>query len=691
MSDAALAELAQKAGISTHWTDAHGQPQQVNVQALRTLLASLGLPAESNQQIRSSLAEQSERQRRAEAGPLIAMVANQPVSLAGRFAPGTPCKIVLDDERSLHRRLDHHGCLPGIAQCGYHQLLIEDHLLTLAVAPATCRSVDDLSGRRHAHVWGLATQLYSLRRPGDGGVGDTLALEQLARTAAAQGADAVAISPMHAMFSAISDQYSPYSPSSRLFFNPLYAAPSRILGDEPVRRAIAGAGLQDELARLEQLELIDWPGVAATKQRLLRSLHAHFSSRENGLTRDFAHFCKKGGAPLEQHCRFEALHAYMLKNQQVHSWHDWPSPFRDPNSHAVQQFAIEHRTEVDFHMFCQWLVGCGLERAQSVARTAGMCVGLISDLAVGADGAGSLAWSRQSELLSAVSVGAPPDIINSQGQNWGVSALSPWGLQELGYHAFTDMLQANMTHAGGIRIDHVMGLKRLWVIPEGAPPTMGAYLNYPFETLMHLVALESWRHQAIVIGEDLGTVPEGLREALASRGALGMRVLHFEKDGDAFIAPQDWPADALATTTTHDLPSIRGWIAGRDIEWREQARHRGAEESDSDRALRASEKVALKQALKDAGELPDTDADDLAQLEACIGFIGRTPAPLVLLPLEDALGELEQPNLPGPGNVHPNWRRRFAANTEDLLADDQVRQRLQRLDRARTRRERESS
>jgi 4-alpha-glucanotransferase len=220
---------------------------------------------------------------------------------------------------------------------------------------------------------------------------------------------------------------------------------------------------------------------------------------------------------------------------------------------------------------------------------------------------------------------------------------------------------------------------------------MGAYLNYPFETLMHLVALESWRHQAIVIGEDLGTVPEGLREALASRGALGMRVLHFEKDGDAFIAPRDWPADALATTTTHDLPSIRGWIAGRDIEWREQAGHRGAEKSDSDRALRASEKVALTQALKDAGELPDTDSDDLAQLDACIGLIGKTPTPLVLLPLEDALGELEQPNLPGPGSIHPNWRRRFATNAGDLLADDQVRQRLQRLDRARARRERESS
>lgn len=687
MSDSALARLAQAAGISTHWTDAHGKPQQVEAQALRALLGALDLPAESEQQIRTSLDEQGERQRRAEAGPLIAMVANQPVSLAGRFAPGTACRIILDDERSLHRRLDHHSYLPGIAQCGYHQLLIENYLLTLAVAPAVCRSVSDLSARPDARVWGLAAQLYSLRRPGDGGVGDTLALEQLARRAAAQGADALAISPMHAMFSAVSDQYSPYSPSSRLFFNPLYAAPTRILGEDAVKRAVAQTDLQDELARLEALELVDWPGVSASKQRLLRELHQDFVYRDSGLTRDYAHFCTKGGAALEQHCRFEALHAYMLKNQKAHSWHDWPAPFRDPDSNAVQQFAVEHRHEVDYHMFCQWLIDCGLERAQSVARSCGMTIGLISDLAVGADGAGSLAWSRQSELLSAVSVGAPPDIINSQGQNWGVSALSPWGLQERGYQAFTDMLQANMAHAGGIRIDHVMGLKRLWVIPEGAPPSMGAYLNYPFETLMLLVALESWRQQAIVIGEDLGTVPPGLREELAARGTLGMRVLHFEKNEEAFIPPEDWPADALATTTTHDLPSIRGWISGRDIEWRERAGHRGPEESQADRELRAREKVALARALHEAGELADTDGDDIEQLDACIGFIGKTPAPLVLLPLEDALGEVEQPNLPGPGDIHPNWRRRFAADTEQLLADEKVQQRLRRLNQARSLRE----
>lgn len=688
MSDASLASLAEAAGISTQWTDAHGNPQEVTPEALRGLLDKLGLPAKSPEQIRASLSEQQERQARAEAGPLIAMVADQAVSLAGRFAPGTPCKIILDDERRLQRRLDHNACLEGISQCGYHQLLIEDHLLTLAVAPAACLSVADLTGRSDARIWGLSAQLYSLRRPGDGGAGDALALEKLARKASKAGADALAISPVHAMFSACSDQYSPYSPSSRLFHNPLYAAPTRILGEEAVERATNECGLQNELARLEALPLIDWPGVSAAKQQLLRRLHTHFVSRDNGLTKDFARFCRKGGVPLEQHCRFEALHAYMCQNRQAKNWHEWPASFRDPASDAVAQFAIEHRNEVDFHMFCQWLIDSSLERAQSVARGAGMHIGLISDLAVGADGAGSLAWSRQSELLSAVSVGAPPDIINSQGQNWGVSAFSPWGLKERGYRAFIDMLQANMAHAGGIRIDHVMGLKRLWVIPDDASPQMGAYLNYPFQTLMHLVALESWRHRAIVIGEDLGTVPEGLREDLAARDALGMRVLHFERDETGFIPPEDWPDDALATTTTHDLPSIRGWLAGRDIDWREKAGHRDVDESRADREDRAREKTELLTALRQAGELKEGDSDEQEQLEACIGFIGKTPAPLVLLPLEDAIGEKEQPNLPGPGNIHPNWRRRFVENVDYLLANAEVQKRLQRLANARTKRER---
>ncbi|HCL75914.1 MAG TPA: 4-alpha-glucanotransferase, partial [Pseudomonas sp.] len=234
-------------------------------------------------------------------------------------------------------------------------------------------------------------------------------------------------------------------------------------------------------------------------------------------------------------------------------WRQWPERYRTPENPAVQRFAEENADEVSFYAFCQWLIARGLERAQAAARGAGMAIGLISDLAVGADGGGSQAWSRQDEVLAALSVGAPPDILNRNGQSWGIAAFSPWGLKAHGYRAFIEMLRANLAHAGGMRIDHVMGLMRLWVTPVGAGPEHGAYLNYPFDDMLRLLTLEAWRHNAVILGEDLGTVPEGLREKLVARRILGMRVLLFERDGNARFRPtSEWSSDALATTTTHD-------------------------------------------------------------------------------------------------------------------------------------------
>jgi 4-alpha-glucanotransferase len=310
-----------------------------------------------------------------------------------------------------------------------------------------------------------------------------------------------------------------------------------------------------------------------------------------------------------------------------------------------------------------------------------MGIGLIADLAVGADCAGSQAWSRQDELLPHVTVGAPPDIINRQGQNWGVAAFSPQGLRQHGFRAYIEMLQANLAHAGGIRIDHVMGLQRLWVIPQGAESQHGAYLRYPLDDLLRLLSLESHRHRALVIGEDLGTVPEGLRDKLAARNILGTRVLLFEQDDLGFVPAARWPADALATTTTHDLPTIKGWLAGRDLEWRVRAGQRDAELLEGDHAERAGERVALRQLLERQGMV--SGGDDDACLQACIEQVGRTPAPLALLPLEDACGLEQQPNLPGPGDIHPNWRRRYPLAVGELLEQPATSARLAALDGAR--------
>lgn len=679
MSDALLAELADAAGLGIDWTDANGRPQRVSPEAQRRLLEALGHPAADPRQIESSLAELKRRAAETATPPLLTAELGQPIPIPGQRADSA-YKLTREDGETLSGRLDDQARAPAIDLPGYHRLEIGDQRVTLAVAPPACRSVEELCGKRHA--WGLTAQLYALRRPGDGGLGDTRALEDLARHAANLGADALAISPVHAMFAAARDHYSPYSPSSRLFFNVLHAAPGAVLGSDAVARAVAACGLQGEMARLERDELIDWPAVSEARQRLLAQLYRDFRESDGGLLGDFTSFCDLGGDALLQHCRFEALHGHMLRRGESGDWRDWPEALRDPRNPAVTRFAADYADEVGLHAFGQWLIARGLENAQTVATGAGMGIGLIADLAVGTACSGSQAWTRQDELLPRVTVGAPPDILNRAGQNWGVSAFSPDGLRRHGFRAFIEMLRANLAHAGGIRIDHIMGLQRLWLIPHGAAPQDGAYLRYPLTDLLRLLALESHRHRGLVIGEDLGTVPEGLREELARRNILGMRVLLFEQQDGRFVAPRQWPRDALATSTTHDLPSLKGWLAGHDIDWRLRAGHSHADQEDGDRAERRRERAALVEALGEHAGLADGEDAD-ACLEAAIGYLGGTPAPLVLLPLEDALGDDQQPNLPGPGDDHPNWRRRHALPVRELLDTEATRRRLQRLADAR--------
>lgn len=486
---------------------------------------------------------------------------------------------------------------------------------------------------------------------------------------------------MHAMFSCDPDRYSPYSPSSRLFLNYLYAAPASVLGDSVVQQAIDDSGLREEWQRLEHLPLIDWPAATRARQTLLRALYEDFVVGEQPLREDFNAFCDSGGESLENHCRFEALQVQRRSEQLSQDWREWPEQWRDPNSPALLLFAEEHRHDIGFYAFCQWLVARCLAKAHKAARDSGMAVGLIADLAVGADGAGSQAWCRQDELLSQLTVGAPPDLLNRQGQGWGISAFSPDGLKRNGFRAFIEMLRANFAHAGGLRIDHVMGLQRLWVIPLGATPADGAYLYYPVEDLLRLLALESLRHRAIVLGEDLGTVPEGLRDKLSERAILGMRILLFEQDYGARFRPVlEWPDTALATTSTHDLPTLNGWWHERDIDWNAQLGLVDADTEDHWRDNRAHERNGLHHALSlDPQNFQEeaTGADQV--LNASARFLGHTHAPLVLLPVEDALGVLEQANLPGTVGTHPNWRRRLPVECAALLDLPQVARRLELL------------
>lgn len=684
MTDA-LEHLATQAGIAVHWVDANNNHQTVTPQALRKVLAGLGHPADSDDDISASLAALEKAHDAQHLPPLLTVDHGATLDLKKYFAPHSPCRIELEDGATLDIRLDDQAALPGMVPVGYQSVTVDGRQFTLAVAPSRCYSVADAVGTDPARAWGLGVQLYSLRRPGDGGFGDTQALEHLARSAAERGADALAISPMHAMFSSDNHRYSPYSPSSRLFLNSLYAAPGTILGERAVRDAIEAAALGSTLEQLESLPLIDWPAAAAAKQRLLRALYEGFSAGDHPLQADLSSFRHAGGEALENHCRFEALQAECAHLGEPQDWRQWPLQWQDPRSPAIAEFADAHKEEVGYYAFCQWLVARSLERAQNAARGSGMRIGLVADLAVGADGAGSQAWSRQDELLSSLTVGAPPDILNRAGQGWGISAFSPEGLQRSGFRAFIEMLRANFAHAGGLRIDHVLGLQRLWVIPQGESPPNGAYLHYPLDDMLRLLSLESHRHQAIVLGEDLGTVPDGLREKLAAREILGMRVLLFEQHHTGhFKSLMEWPDNALATTSTHDLSPLNGWWRARDIDWNHRLNLIDAHAEQQWRESREHERRGLRHLLgQDPVNFTGEGEESDQLIDASVRFLGHTRAPLVLLPMEDALGLDEAPNLPGTIDSHPNWRRRFNAPALNVLDDTDAARRLELLATAR--------
>lgn len=682
MSEANLEILASRAGLAVDWIDANGRPQRVKPEALRAVLKGLGHPADSDAEVDASLLQLERAQQDRQLPPLMTVDSGDSLNLAHYFEPDTLCRVSLEGGDTLELRLDGNALLPGVIALGYHHVHIAGQTFTLAVAPTHCYSVAEAVHSQPARAWGISAQLYALRRLGDGGFGDTLALEHLARAAAERGADALAISPMHAMFSADTGRYSPYSPSSRLFLNSLYASPACILGEREVRNAIEALGLTEELHDLEQHSLIDWPSAAKAKQRLLRALYEDFRHGHHPQHADFLSFRQAGGEALENHCRFEAVQAARAAAGEDLDWRHWPQDWRDPQSPALAQFAAEHASEIGYFAFSQWLIARCLERAQQAARGSGMGVGLIADLAVGADGGGSQAWSRQDELLADLTVGAPPDILNRAGQGWGISAFSPEGLQRNGFRAFIEMLRANFAHAGGLRIDHVMGLQRLWVIPMDASPRDGAYLYYPVDDLLRLLALESHRHQAIVLGEDLGTVPDGLREKLIGRSILGMRVLLFEQGHDGQFKPiLDWPDNALATTSTHDLPTLNGWWHSRDIEWNIQLGLIDAPTVEQWSEHRLRERQALRQALS---QDPQNFVDEIRNetdhvIDASVRYLGHTRAPLVLLPLEDALAVDEQANLPGTIDTHPNWRRRLPGEASSLLDNAGAARRLELL------------
>ena len=659
MTDRDLASLAEAAGVASRWLDVHGKWHDVTPETLRVVLSALGLPggtAAEMAESRAALVADA-----AALPPLVTATAGKAASLG---AAGTRWRLEYEDGGAIEGT----GAVGAVDQTGYHRLLLGDRETVLAVAPPRAFGVQDAGGA--SRPWALAVQLYALRRAGDGGLGDFRALQDFVGPAAQAGAAAVAISPVHAQFSADLDRFSPYSPSSRIQSNVLHAGLDLV---------------GPEAARLEAEPLVDWPAAARLRLAALRAAYAQMGAEERAA---LARFRAGAGSALETHAVFEALHAAQFAEGRWH-WREWPEPLRHPDNPAVKAFAEANAKEVDLHAYMQFQADQSMAEAQAAARNAGMPIGLIADLAVGADSGGSQCWARQDETLLGMSIGAPPDLLASEGQSWGLAAFSPRGLRAHGFRAFIEMLRHAMRNAGGVRIDHALGLQRLWVVPDGASAKDGAYLASPLDEMLRLVALESSRNKAVVLGEDLGTIPEGFQERLANSGTLGMRVLWFEKEDGRFTAPQRWTPEAAGMTSTHDLSTVAGWWTGRDLTWRGSLGiSGGADRQAREEAERVADRAALWEAMQDSGAAdgpaPDPSLPEPV-VDAAARHLAAAACQLVILPIEDALGLVEQPNLPGTMDAqHPNWRRRLPGAATGLLDPPGVAARLATLNQGRT-------
>lgn len=659
-----LRELALAAGLQPDWTDASGQPMEVSEASLCAVLAALGFPAGGPVQIaesRRALAQLRQRGRE----KFVSSDRGEPIALP-HVSDGAA---ILECENGRRMNVEiRQGFLPPIDEAGYHRLRHAGGETTLAIAPPRCFAPEDL--RAGARMWGAAAQLPSLRGAQSAPFGDFGILAQASAELAREGADLLAISPIHALFPADPARFSPYGPSSRRFLNPLFIDPA-LAGIEPPQGADAG-------------DLIDWETEMPRRFAKLRTAYdtLTFAERE-----ELVGAGTSDDEDQHRHGVFDALDAH-FRQQALYGWQAWPEDYRDPQSESVRRFAADHADDVAYFVWLQALADHSLALAQETARKAGMACGIVTDLAVGVDPGGSDAWSRNHAYLRGLSVGAPPDRLGPDGQDWGLTTFNPLTLPLEDFSVFRETLAAAMKSAGGVRIDHLLGLRRIWAVPHGLPSSEGCYITFPQQDLFRILALESWRHRAIVIGEDLGTVPEGLREEMAQAHIAGMRVLWFEHgEHGEYSDPSGWDREAAAMTSTHDLPTLAGWWSGRDIDWAWKIGRKSRFDSEAEeRADRAHERSRLWNVLQEngpaQGPCPAADQPESFITAACTHVAGSA-CELVIIPLEDVFGLVEQPNLPGTTDEHPNWRRRLPDSVATLLKQPQIAERTARIAEAR--------
>lgn len=647
--------LAARLGVASFYLDQSNERVEISRETQVALLGALGFPAATQAQARESLARMEE-QRRGLSPPWRVIEAGRRQRIDLREASGAIAWRVAGVDGVLAEGGGRgHIDLPAL-EPGYHHLTIDgERTRTLLIAaPRRCWIAPEFSAE-DSRGWGVAAQVYGLRSGRNYGFGDFTDVANLAKAASRRGASFVGLSPLHALFAADRSKISPYSPSSRLFMDPLYLDPEQI-------GAADHAALRSRIERLRAAPLVDYREAWDVKRIILEKLFQQFANdaERPALSARIDAF----GEPLQLHATFEALSEHFCAQGQT--WPGvWPEEYFDPRSPAVARFRKDHAQRIAFHAWVQAHCDAQLEQA---ARGQDMEIGLYRDLAVGADRYGSEVWASPDRYALTLSVGAPPDPLGPQGQNWGFPPFNPVSLEAQDFAAFRDLVSANMRHAGAIRIDHAFQLQRLFLVPPGADAAHGGYVDFPFEALLGVLRIESHRARCMVIAEDLGTGPEGFSDAIMRSGLLSYRVLSFERTkSGGFVAPKDYPRAALAAITTHDLPTYKGWRRGFDIDLRSHFGVYGEAQARAEQALRKADVAHWRDALAQEG-LPDDPDGDAASRNGALVYLARTPSLLVAVQIEDMLDEINQANLPGLSEGPPNWRRRMSERLEAFAA-----------------------
>jgi 4-alpha-glucanotransferase len=665
-----LVELARRYGVATEYEDWTGTRTAVSESTLVAVLDALGVSAATEDERAAALVDHERDYWSRSLPPMIVGRAGTASSFWAHVTHGDPVGlwIRLEDGtvRTDLRQLENNRApydldgrwigeatfeLPGDLPLGYHRLDLRvgsfDTSTPVIVSPASLELPARLGTNR---AWGLATQLYSVRSQRSWGVGDLTDLADLAVWSAARhGAGFVLVNPVHAAAPTAPMEPSPYLPTSRRFVNPLYLRVEAIPEYAYVRQRGRIRKARTEVqARADRAELINRDAVWKAKRAALESVY--LVERSAGRELAYAAYRDREGRSLDDFATWCAL-----AEKYGNDWHKWPGELQHPSNAAVADFAAEHATTVDFHRWLQWQLDDQLTATQATAVQAGMDLGIMHDLAVGVDPNGADAWALQDVLALGVAAGAPPDEFNQLGQDW---SQPPWRPDQLVYDAyepFRALVNAVLRHAGGVRIDHIIGLFRLWWIPKGAPPTDGTYVRYDHEAMIGVVALEAHRAGAVVVGEDLGTVEPWVRDYLRERGLFGTSILWFEADGDGGPLPAEkWREYCLSSVTTHDLPPTAGYLAGEHVRLREKLGLL-TRPADEELAGDQAQQAAWLAELRRVGLLGDDPTVDQVVL-ALYRYLGRTPSKLVSLSLADAVGDVRTQNQPGTTDEYPNWR-----------------------------------